>query len=124
VFIKNHPSMGFQNYLEAYRQEGRNLLQLASFYGREALGLKKEYPWTAKTVIERHLKELRNNAPEAYELLLFCSLLNGKNIQTSLLKRYFKKHIRDSDLGFHNALTKILETSLIERQTFSGSENK
>jgi hypothetical protein len=105
LYLKQHPSISIKEYQQLLQNKRKELLQANP----------KKLHKTTFAAISMSINNLRKESPEAFELLVLCSLIHSKNIPSSLLKQYSSQHLKLNELDQEKAISDITKYSLILR---------
>lgn len=111
-YIKSHPGLTIKEYRDLFlynrdklwAEENRSLSNHAAF---------DNYQFTVFTTLSLIISEIKKESLEAYDLLVYCSLLNTKSIPKTLLKSYSSNILILDEIQFNNNLAILGKYSLI-----------
>jgi len=110
-YIKSSPGLNIKNYIQLFQTSRTKLW--AEENKDQYLAL-DNYQFTIFTTLSLIAKEIKQESPEAFELLIFCSFLNSKTLPKPLLKRYAINQLKQDAVSFYKSLRILSKYSLID----------
>jgi tetratricopeptide (TPR) repeat protein len=111
-YIKSHPSVNVEEYKNIFLTQRKELWDEEN-KKHERHAVFDGYEFTVFTTLSLTIKEIKKESPSAFELLVFCSFLDSKNIPKIFLKQYMSSTTNLSNLEQENAISTLIKYSLI-----------
>lgn len=123
-YIKSHPTLSIEEYTNLFINKREELWAEEEKIKDKHLAF-DNYKFTVQTTMSLTIKEIKKQLPEAFDLLVFCSYLNSKNLPVDLLKQYLINKNKNNLLEQDEIIANLIKYSLISvNEEISESKNK
>ncbi len=120
-YIKSHYPVNIAEYKNIFLTQRKELWEEEG-KSHNRYGVLDGYEFTVFTTLSLITKEIKQESPAAFELLVFCSFLDSKNIPKVLLKQYMSSINNLSNLEQVNAISTLIKYSLISHNKAGKSD--
>ncbi len=111
-YIKLHPGLDIKQYSKLFLTN-RNALWKEDDLHKAKYQALDDYKFTAYTTLFLTIEKLQQESPEAFHLLILCSMINNKKIPTQFLKVYLADHYSSDSIDQEKAIAYLLKYALL-----------
>lgn len=122
-YLKSHPGIGILEYKNLFLTKRQKLWDEESKHAGKDEAF-ANYQFTVSTTLSLTINKLKQESLEGFELLVFCSLLDSKNIPEKFIRKYAKDILNLDELTYQNAIAAIIKYSLINASSVKNSKIK
>jgi tetratricopeptide (TPR) repeat protein len=127
-YIKLHSTMTIKRYIELFKVNYKILWneedKMKNTSGNP-IDNTNNYPYSLTTTLNMTIQKIKELSNDAYQLLVFCSLLNNQKIPEEVLFRFnYEGENIAKNLKGHNAISLLEQHSLIDKDKLEGKADK
>lgn len=111
-YIKLHPGVDIKQYSQLFLTNRNTLWKEDDLHKAKYQAL-DDYKFTAYTTLFLTIEKLQQESPEAFHLLVLCSMINNKKIPTQFLKAYLADHYSSNSIEQEEAIACLMRYALL-----------